>query len=106
MFLTINGIYADQYIKGVQSLVDKINKIDLIIAGLEDAEINGILNSDKTEYFYDNSQSKIIVKYRNPNDIAMAIDKFEAIKQRYVNRINGRMTQLIDVKSVQQRWGS
>ncbi len=92
-------VTAQKYLESCTTLEDKIAKMDLIIIALEDAALRAASGGDVSEYLIDNGQTKIQTTYRNATDIYRAIQGFEIIKQRYINRITGRVTHLVDSKN-------
>lgn len=93
--------YSDciAYLATAQSNKDKIAKIDALIVALEDAAVKAAVNEDVTEYSLDDGQTKIKKVFRGGVNIARAINDFERIRQRYINRLNGYGVQLIDRES-------
>ena len=87
---------ASIYIQSASSLQDKIVCLDNIIAALELEALDAAGNMGITEYQLDDGQTKIRTNYRSTTQIAAAIDDFERIKQRYVNRLNGHSFRLVD----------
>lgn len=90
---------ASIYIESCSTLRDKITAIDNIIATLELKALDVAANSDLTEYTLNDGQTQIKCTYRSAESITASINAFEAIKQRYVNRLNGRMVRLVDGKN-------
>lgn len=90
---------ADIYISSATTLREKITRIDAIITALEDTALVAAGKGDVTEYSLDDGQTKIRTVYRDAASIAVAIANFEQIKQRYVNRLNGRHIRLVDSKN-------
>jgi 2C-methyl-D-erythritol 2,4-cyclodiphosphate synthase len=90
---------ASIYIDCASDLRGKITRIDAIITALEDAALVAAAKGDITEYSLDDGQTKIRTVYRDASSIATAIANFEQIKQRYINRLNGRHVRLVDGKN-------
>lgn len=90
---------ADIYIDCASDLRGKIARIDAVITALEDAALSAASKSGISEYWLDDGQVKIKTVYRNSVDIANSINTFEQIKQRYINRLNGRKFTLVDGKN-------
>jgi hypothetical protein len=80
-------------------LREKIARIDAIITALEDAALKGAATGHLDEVSLDDGQTKIKTLYRNVTQITASITGFEAIKQRYVNQLNGRSLRLVDAKN-------
>lgn len=55
-------------------------------------------------YELDDGQTKVFTKYRNANDIYLAITAFERLEQRYLNQLNGRRMRLVNSKNFVERW--
>ena len=93
-----------QYIESKQSLLDKINALEECINNVIPLILKSIETGEKLEYFVDNGQNKISVKYRDPIAVQQLIVALEKTKSIYVNRFNGRVTRSIDTKNLHQRW--
>jgi len=79
------------YISGAENLLERIKRIDQIIAGLELAAIDSEASGGVVdEYSINDGQVQIKTKYRNPADVAKALEGYERLKQKLVNRLNGR----------------
>ncbi len=79
------------YIESATSLKDKIDRYNRIIEALEtQMELVAAGNSDITSYSMDDGQVKISTQYRDPLSISKAILKFEQLKQKALNTLNGR----------------
>jgi hypothetical protein len=87
------------YIQSASELCDKIARLDQVIDALLLAAVGAAENSDVESYVLNDGQSTIQTNYRTPEDIAEAIEKFELIRQRYVNRFNGRIVRLVDMRA-------
>ncbi len=98
---TVTYDSAAIFIQTAKCLEDKITKIDLIITALEDIAITGAGTDNLDEYELNDGQIKIKTSYRGVDAIAKSINEFERIRQRYVNRLNGRITRLVDGKNFQ-----
>lgn len=83
------------YIQSSTDLCDKIAKIDLIIAALEDTALSSAANDNIEEYWLDDGQSKIKTKYKGTDEIFKSIYSFEKMRQIYVNRLNGRVVRMV-----------
>jgi len=89
------------FIQTATCLKDKIAKMDAIIEALEAVALTGAGTDNLDEYELNDGQIKIKTSYRGVNAIADSINQFERIRQRYVNRLNGRITRLVDGKNFQ-----
>lgn len=94
---------AKIYIESCTTLEAKIAGINLILDALESTALEAAGKGDVTEYSLDDGQTKIKTVYRSPMEVANAITAFETIKQRYVNKLNGRVVRMIDSKSFTRR---
>lgn len=89
------------YIRCAQSAKDKIDRIDAIIAALEDAELNlAIESGDIEEYSLDDGQTRIKTVIRDPSAIEKAILALERRKQRVINGCVGHRYGLQDGKVI------
>lgn len=79
-----------QYIECKTTLLDKINAIDAMIAAMELKIVDATGSAEYDEYSMDDGQMKVRTKYRSIEDVLAGIKSLETLKQRYVNRHNGR----------------
>lgn len=94
------------YIQSCTTLQAKIAAIDLIIQALEDASLSAASSSNVSEYQLNDGQTIIKELFRGPKGIADSINAYEAIKQRYVNRLNGRVVRGVDSKNFRHNYGN
>ena len=90
-----DGIYeVSTYIECGQTYREKIQRIDNLIDvfELKLLEVGDSVTYD--EYAINDGQMNVRTKYRSANDVLNAINNLEKLKQRYVNRLNGRVTVL------------
>tara|TARA_R110000782_G_C14703738_1_gene402400 strand:- start:44 stop:337 length:294 start_codon:yes stop_codon:yes gene_type:complete len=88
-----SGIYTiSEYIECKTTLLDKIKAINALISSMELKILDVIEGAVYDEYNLDDGQMKVKTKYRNPKDVTAGITALEQLKQRYVNRYNGRRT--------------
>lgn len=87
------------YIESCTSDRAKITALDAIINGLMTAAANAAGNEGISEYWLDDGQTKIKKVYRSTASIESAIETFERLKQKYINRINGRIVRRVDGKN-------
>lgn len=87
------------YIESCTTLQAKIAAINAIIDALEIQALDAIATNNITEYQLNDGQTIIKEVYRGSDNIAKAINEYEAIKQRYVNRLNGRVIRGVDSKN-------
>ena len=90
------------YIESKSTLLEKIQAIDLLIEQmtLRIGEVAEGAGSTVDEYSLDTGQMKIRTSYRSVKDVENGINALEKMKQRYVNRFNGRVTVLRDVRGL------
>lgn len=80
------------YIESATGLLDRLDKICLIIAALEDRLIiiAGGDTMEVEEYTIDDGQTKIQTKYKSFTELTSAIKNFTTIKEILLNKLNGR----------------
>jgi len=81
-----------QYIECKSSLLDKIKSINNLISAMELKILDVTESAAYDEYQMDDGQMKVRTKYRSVKDVMAGINGLEQLKQRYVNRYNGRIT--------------
>ena len=87
---------SDIFIQSATTLKAKIVKIDAIIVALEDTMLKAAGKANLEEYSLDDGQVRIKTTYRNTEDVIKSIKSLEAVRQMYVNRLNGRHIRLVD----------
>ena len=97
---------CDIYIQSKTVLSEKIAALDLVIQALEDSLTKAVLNESLTEYKLNDGQTIISQTYRGIAGIQKALEALEAQKQRYVNRLNGRVTRAVDGKNFRNPYGT
>lgn len=86
-----DGIYTiSQYIESKSDLITKITAINNLIDAMELKMLDVTVSAEFDEYQLDDGQMKIRTKYRSVKDVTDGILGLEKIKQRYINRHNGR----------------
>ena len=95
---------ASIFVQSKTDLLGKIAALDAIIVALENTALTMAANDDIQEYSLNDGQTIIKGIYKGSIAIATAIDKYEAIRNRYVNRLNGRMVRLVDGKNFDRRF--
>ena len=86
VFLSIS-----QYIECKQTLYDKIVAINNLISAMELKLVEATTNTNYSEYQLDDGQMKVRTVYRSTKEVTDGILALEQLKQRYVNRYNGRV---------------
>ena len=90
-----DGLYTiSQYIECRTTLYDKIVAINNIISAMELQLASAVVQSGYVEMNLDDGQMKTKATYRSMQDMANGLQGLEVLKQRYVNRYNGRKTVL------------
>ena len=90
-----DGIYSvESYIECKSTIRDKITAINVLIDKFELKllEVGDSVAYD--EYTMNDGQMTVKTKYRSSNDVLKAIDGLEKLKNRYINKLNGRVTVL------------
>ena len=90
------GIYVADAGTDLQTRIIRLNQI---IDALQIAALDAASNSGISEYSLDDGQTKIQQSYRNIEEITRSINAFEALKQKYINQINGHVVRLVDGKN-------
>ena len=85
-----NYYTISQYIESGCDLRAKIANIDALIAAMELKAVDVIGTADIEAYQMNDGQMVVRTKYRTTSDVIAGIDSLEKLKQRYVNRLNGR----------------
>ena len=97
------AVYYDSaalYIEGSTSLCDKIGRIDTIIDALLTNALVAAEKDNIEEYSLNDGQTIIKTTYRGTESVMKSIKAFETLKQVYVNRLDGRVSRLVDSKSI------
>ena len=94
---------ADIYISSATTLREKITRIDAVIEALETTALRAAATGNLSEYALNDGQTTIKTVYRDVNAVAASITAFETIKERYINRLNGRHVRLVDGKNFRGR---
>lgn len=89
-----NYLSISQYIECKSTLFDKITAIDNLISEMELKLVDTVGQTNYSEYQMDDGQMKVRAAYRSPTDVMAGITALEQLKQRYVNRYNGRSRNL------------
>jgi len=83
-----------QYIECKSTLYDKIIAINNIISAMELKLLESVDSANYSEYQMNDGQMTVKTMYRSPKDVTAGIQGLEVLKQRYVNRYNGRVAVL------------
>ena len=90
---------SDIFIRSAADNKAKIVRIDAIIVALEDTMLKAAGTANFDEYSLNDGQVIIKTTYRNTEDVIKSIKSLEAVRQMYVNRLNGRHVRLVDGKN-------
>lgn len=93
------------YFQSKTTLMSRITAIDSIIAALLAAQADAAAGINTSEYQLNDGQTIIKQVARGPKAIAEAIMSWESIQQMYINRVNGRVRRLVDVKNFTSPYG-
>jgi len=86
---------AQLYLESSQTLADKVRKIDDIILALEAVALKAADREHISEYTLNDGQTTIRANYNGALGVLKAIEGYEALRQMYLNRLNGRMVRLV-----------
>lgn len=92
------------YINAADDVKIRINRLTTVINNLETCSINAASNSDIQNYNFNDGQSQISTNYRSIEELARAIEAFERIRERLINRAQSRVTILRDSDVIAPRW--
>lgn len=81
-----------QYIENGTDLYSRIVNINNLINALELKLLESIDSAIYDEYEMHDGQMRVKTKFRSIADVQKGLDSLEMLKQRYVNRYNGRVT--------------
>ena len=87
------------YIESCATIEAKIVAIDAIISALELQALTSAGSDGVSEYQLNDGQTIIKQIYRGSASISKAINDYETIRQRYINRLNGRVFRAVDSKN-------
>lgn len=85
---------VSQYVECKSTLREKIIAIENIILAMELKLLESVDSANYSEYSMNDGQMTVKTLYRSPKDVTAGIQGLEILKQRYVNRYNGRKTVL------------
>lgn len=90
---------SEIYIESATTLRDKITRLDVVIDALFTVAATAAAKGNISEYSLDDGQTKIKTVYKSAESVMASIQVFEAQKQTYINRLNGRSFRLVDSKN-------
>lgn len=90
--------FSDYLIKQKQSDKERLDAIDQLIEMTILKQLDVVTNNDPSisEYQFEDGQVKIRTAYRTSSDFKNALASLESIRQIYVNRLKGRVMNLVD----------
>lgn len=80
-----------------------ISQIDAVIDSLMETALTSVANGNIVQYKLDTGQTKTDVMYSSTESVTMAIQKYEALRQMYVNMLTPRAVKLMDVRNFRRR---
>src|SRR6478736_7020153 len=83
-----------QYIESKTTLQAKILAYDKLIEAMENSILEATVSGHLVQYEMDDSFMKVRAQYRSIGDMTQALASLEMLRQRYINRFNGRCTVL------------
>ena len=79
-----------QYIESAESLHERIKRLDQIITLLEQRMIDNGENLNIEKYKLNDGQVWIETQYQRLRDVEWALHGYERLKEKYINKLNGR----------------
>ncbi len=92
--MDIEYLTISQYIESKSKLIGKIATYDLLISGMENAILEATVSGHLVQYELDDGFMKVRSQYRSIGDMTKGLEGLEMLRQRYINRYNGRTTVL------------
>lgn len=80
-------------------ILAKIASIDAIIDALLTTALTQVESGNIFQYKLDTGQSKTDVTYRSSEEVMAGVEKYEKLRQFYMNKLSPRMTRLVDSKN-------
>jgi len=87
------------YIDSATTLIVRLNRIRAIAAELELILLKAASTDNIEEYSLDDGQTKIKTIYRSVGSITAGLVALDALEQRIINRLQGRVVRLVDEKN-------
>lgn len=92
------------YLESAKSLHERVERIDQLIDAMILSTLNVVSGEDYnpniSEYQLNDGQMTVRTAYKTNNDVFKSIEELEKIKQIYLNRLNGRVMTLRDIRSL------
>src|SRR5688500_1882361 len=99
LYIMVTYDSAEIYIQSCTSLRAKITAIDEVVDVLMTTVLKAAARENVSQYSLNNGQTVINTTYRSTKEVIESIKGFEAIREMYVNRLNGRVVRLVDSKN-------
>jgi len=93
-----------EYIKAAPDVIARINRLTAVIEALENCSLNAASNGEISSYSFNDGQSDIKTSYTSITEISNSIEMFEKIRERLINRAQGRLTILRDADTLPRRY--
>ena len=90
---------AQIYVESCTTIQGKITAINAIQDALLTSALAAASQGAISHYTLNDGQTIISTTYRSASAVKEAYNDFEAIKQMYINRLNGRVVRLVDSKN-------
>lgn len=97
-----NGIIKVKINSGMQTsdqLCAKIAQLDVLIDSLYTTAIRLAGVADQQEYEIDDGQSKMKIKYSDPDAVGKSIQRYEKLRQMLQNKLSNPGFRLMDAKN-------
>lgn len=83
-----------QYVEAKSKLIGKIATYDILIEKMEASILEATVSGHLVQYELDDGFMKVRSQFRSVSDMTQALAGLETLRQRYINRHNGRCTVL------------
>ena len=93
-----------EYIKTAPDVAARINRLTSVIEALEISSLEAATNGEISSYSFNDGQSDIKTTYTTIPEIAKAIEMFEKLRERLINRSQGRLIILRDADTLPRRY--
>jgi hypothetical protein len=93
------------YITSCKTIKARIAALDAVIDVHFGTLLKAVTTGNINEYDLDTGQTKVKTIYRSVKDVTDALAGLEAMKNYYVNQINGRSFRLIDQSNFRNLYG-
>lgn len=94
------------YLSSASTLQERIDRLELLIDAMILSTLSVVdsddYNPNVSEYQLNDGQMVVKTVYKTNNDVFASIKQLEAIKQMYMNQLNGRVNSLRDIRSLRR----